>query len=113
MMVIKEDFLFSPKIVIEILMQDMDYREYAIKYEGILICIQCYIRIEEEVLYLRSIDVEGPGSVYYGSKLFRVITEVEQEFCRFYKAKCIILEGGKRTTGKYKDKYPKPIKICL
>ncbi len=92
---VKKEFFPSYKITIEILTEDMDFREFSMRHEGIVFCIQRYIKIEENILYLISIDIEGPGSTYYNTKLFRLINEVGEEFCKLYQKNVSFLKEAK------------------
>jgi hypothetical protein len=97
-----------PTVTINLVDQDLACHIFQITYHGIVSTVQCFLAIQDNILYLTEIDIEGPGAGYYGSTLVRMINDVGKEFCRMYKTDSVVLCGGKRTTGKYVGQFPKP-----
>jgi hypothetical protein len=103
----------NPTITITLTYRDNDCHFFDIKYNGILISISCFLSIEEDVLLLKEIDIEGPGADFYGSRLKSIISQIGKEFCLKYNVSSVMLSGARRTTGKFKGKIPKPIFISI
>jgi hypothetical protein len=97
-----------PLVVITLTDEDHACCVFEINYNGIISTIQCFLKKEKKVLHLTEIDIEGPGAGFYGAAMVRMIDEVGKEFCRMYKTDSVVLQGGKRTTGRYIGQYPKP-----
>jgi hypothetical protein len=66
--------------------------------------------VDDEVLYLDKLHLQGsePGKV----GIYK-LREMAKDLGRHFQAKKVVIQGGKRTTGKYKGQIPSPITINI
>jgi hypothetical protein len=72
------------------------------------ITVVAYIKIEAETLYMSKVDIGGAGALVLGGLFVRKIVK---HFGIYFMTKFVVLEGGKRTTGRQKGKIPTTIKV--
>ena len=98
----------NPSVIITLIDKDHACHIFEVNYNGVISTIQCFLTIEDNILYLSEIDIEGPGTGFYGSALIKMIDEAGKEFCKIYNTDSVVLQGGKRTTGRFIGSFPKP-----
>ncbi len=91
--------------------KDKNVYVYDVNYFGQVFTLQFIVKIENEVLHLDSIDIEGAGPNTFGNKFKTVITDVAHEFCKEFKTFKIEIKGNKRGAGKTKGKFLNTIKL--
>lgn len=67
-------------------------------------------KVEIETLYLINLHLQGSESGKIGRK---ILWEMAKDLGRQFQAKEVVIQGGKRTTGKYKGQIPNPITIIV
>jgi hypothetical protein len=101
------------KIILTCIEKDKAVRIYEINYKGQIFRLQFYLKIENNVLYMDSVDVEGAGANIFGTKMKTMISEVSYEFCKKYKTSHISITGNRRSAGRTKGKFLKSIKLSF
>ncbi len=67
-------------------------------------------KVETETLYLINLHLQGSESGKIGRG---TLWEMAKDLGRQFQAKTVVIQGGKRTTGKYKGQVPSPITIIV
>jgi len=98
---------------IDLLVQENDYYEFSIVFDGIELRINCFLSIEKDLLVLKQIDIEGPGPGAMGRRFLTAKSLISKELCRMFKTRCVELHAAKRTTGRTIGKIPHSDRICL
>src|SRR5580658_6931338 len=87
-------------ITIVIKDKDEDVYEFEISYGEVRLALNCTLQIIDNTLFLRDVDIEGPGQGFFRSKIYNTIDEIAVEFCKMYKTNEIYITGAKRTAGR-------------
>lgn len=64
--------------------------------------------VKDNKLYLNQLHIEGSSAGKVGRT---ALWNIAKDLGRQYKVNEVIIQGGQRSTGKYKGKVPSPIKI--
>lgn len=97
------------KVVIDIIEKEGDLHEFFITHDAHIFRINCFLYKLEDTLLLTSVDVEGPGSGLVGRVISDVISNICDEFCNKFGTERVIILGAKRTAGKTKGSFFRPI----
>ena len=100
----------SSQHLVTIIEQDAGVIMFSAKYNNEIVEGTSHYRVEEEILYLDKLHLEGstPGKV--GRK---ALWEMAKDLGRQHNAKEVVVQGGRRTTGKYQGQVPSLIRIKI
>lgn len=94
---------------IQLIFQEDDLCQFDIQFGVHLFKIQGFLYQLNDLLLLTGVDVEGPGQNQLGKRIHRLIDNACKAFCRLYQTERILILGGKRTMGRTKGMFFRPI----